>query len=251
MSKAGKGQQQPKVFLNVTYAEKDVVKALGARFDGLTKAWFIPPNLIKDVSKFAKWVVAPTPAAKGKMPSVTPGPGTASASGMSGDGKKRPFALITPGAVASEEEAEPAPIPSYMHYKLQQLSTAELAKILVGLGVKLEIGLDRDELIELLQAHPDKVHIDMAPPPPVVFKAPKQLTEHELILARLKQEARAKALAELKAKEIVPEITRSSGAKSAAPKKAKGEAKLDTPEVEKQALVVEVEVDPFADPSVD
>ena len=248
MSKAAKAQQQAKVYLNVPYAEKDVVKALGARFDGLTKAWFVPPHMTKDIAtKFAKWVVAPTPATKGKMPAVTPGPGS-SASVSSVDGKKRPFALITPGApVTGEEEEEPAPIPSYLHYKLQQLSTAELAKILVGLGIKLEIGLDRDELIELMQAHPDKVIVDMSPPPPVVFKAPKQLTEHELIIARLKQEARAKALAELKAKEIMPEITRSSGSKPSAPKKAKPE----TTKVDEDNDEVEVEVDPFADPSVD
>ena len=219
--------QVPKIFLNVSFAEKDVVKGLGAWFDPTSKSWYIPPHKVADKANFAKWIVqqqlpTTTPAAKGaKVPVV----GVTPAAMANGSDKKRPFAMVTPSlgsggpVAAAGEDAEPAPIPSYLLYKLKEWSTADLAKVLLGLGVKLEIGLDAEELIAVMQARPELIHIDTTPPPPVVFKAPKQLSEHELIMQRLKAEARAKKVAEEASKVIVPEITRGP----AKPKKAKTE----------------------------
>lgn len=42
-----------KTYLNVSYAEKDAAKALGARWDAATKKWYVPAG--KDLALFAKW----------------------------------------------------------------------------------------------------------------------------------------------------------------------------------------------------
>lgn len=42
-----------KTYLNVSFAQKDEAKALGARWDALKKKWFVPAG--KDVGLFAKW----------------------------------------------------------------------------------------------------------------------------------------------------------------------------------------------------
>ncbi|WP_428355100.1 DUF5710 domain-containing protein [Methyloprofundus sp.] len=42
-----------KTYLNVSYAEKDAAKALGARWDANKKKWYVPENL--DTSVFSKW----------------------------------------------------------------------------------------------------------------------------------------------------------------------------------------------------
>ena len=41
-------------YLNVPFAEKDKVKALGARWDGAAKSWFAPKGA--DLSKFEQWI---------------------------------------------------------------------------------------------------------------------------------------------------------------------------------------------------
>ena len=43
-----------KTFLKVGYADKDKVKALGAKWDGNKKSWYIPAGV--DKSKFSEWV---------------------------------------------------------------------------------------------------------------------------------------------------------------------------------------------------
>lgn len=45
-----------KTYLNVTYAEKDAAKALGARWDPDKKKWYVPPD--KELAPFAQWLVA-------------------------------------------------------------------------------------------------------------------------------------------------------------------------------------------------
>lgn len=42
-----------KTFLNVPYAEKDQARALGAKWDGKAKRWFVPVDT--DLNKFKRW----------------------------------------------------------------------------------------------------------------------------------------------------------------------------------------------------
>jgi hypothetical protein len=42
-----------KIYLNVPYAEKDAVKALGAKWDPFNKKWYVPAGV--DISQFQKW----------------------------------------------------------------------------------------------------------------------------------------------------------------------------------------------------
>ena len=42
-----------KTYLNVTFAQKDEAKALGARWDAANKKWFVPAD--KDIALFARW----------------------------------------------------------------------------------------------------------------------------------------------------------------------------------------------------
>ncbi|XOB65891.1 DUF5710 domain-containing protein [Deferribacteres bacterium DY0037] len=43
-----------KVYLDVPYNEKDEAKALGARWDGAVKSWFIPKDI--PIKRFTKWL---------------------------------------------------------------------------------------------------------------------------------------------------------------------------------------------------
>ena len=45
-----------KIYLTVTFAEKDEAKALGAKWDADAKKWYILPS--SDASKFTKWLPA-------------------------------------------------------------------------------------------------------------------------------------------------------------------------------------------------
>jgi Domain of unknown function (DUF5710) len=42
-----------KTYLNVSYAQKDAAKALGARWDAVNKKWYVPADM--DITLFAKW----------------------------------------------------------------------------------------------------------------------------------------------------------------------------------------------------
>ena len=42
-----------KTYLNVSYAQKDAVKSLGARWDPTNKKWYVPANI--DLTLFAAW----------------------------------------------------------------------------------------------------------------------------------------------------------------------------------------------------
>lgn len=44
-----------KTYLNVSYAEKDIVKQMGARWDGVKKSWYV--ENVEDLSVFGKWFV--------------------------------------------------------------------------------------------------------------------------------------------------------------------------------------------------
>ena len=75
-------------YLNVPFAQKDAAKALGARWDGAARKWYVPAGL--DLGLFAAWsadgvpaVVAPAPSA---LPALAGGSGLAlpaSAQGIS------------------------------------------------------------------------------------------------------------------------------------------------------------------------
>jgi hypothetical protein len=43
----------PKIYLNVPYAQKDAAKALGAKWDAAGKKWYVPAD--KDITLFAQW----------------------------------------------------------------------------------------------------------------------------------------------------------------------------------------------------
>jgi hypothetical protein len=51
------GSKGDVVFLNVPFAEKDGVKALGARWDAASKKWYVPQG--KDLEPFTRWLPAP------------------------------------------------------------------------------------------------------------------------------------------------------------------------------------------------
>lgn len=66
-----------RVYLNVPFAERGVVREAGARFDGEAKRWFIPEG--KDPAAFAKWADQPKrqpPAARDRAAAVEPKPAT-------------------------------------------------------------------------------------------------------------------------------------------------------------------------------
>ena len=44
-----------KIYLNVSYAEKDDVKILGARWDPAKKKWYAPIGM--DIELFSKWQI--------------------------------------------------------------------------------------------------------------------------------------------------------------------------------------------------
>jgi putative DNA primase/helicase len=43
-----------KTFLNVPYSDKDQARALGAKWDGGAKKWFVPTDT--DLNKFKRWL---------------------------------------------------------------------------------------------------------------------------------------------------------------------------------------------------
>ena len=43
-----------RAYLNVPYKEKDIVKLLGARYDGEKKKWYVPQSI--DLKLFSKWL---------------------------------------------------------------------------------------------------------------------------------------------------------------------------------------------------
>ncbi len=48
-------------YLNVSFKDKDAAKALGARWDGLQKQWFVPPG--RELAPFAQWLPKGAPSA--------------------------------------------------------------------------------------------------------------------------------------------------------------------------------------------
>ena len=205
--KVGAVDNSPKVYLKVPFSDKDEAKALGARWDGPNKAWY---TTAKEQAKFAKWpvlqikVVAPV---KSVTPAAPVAPLLPPPELLQALGNKKDYTLVPPPGTEAQAAAV-VPIPSLFLYKLKEKSTADLAKIIIALGVALPMGLDVEELIEILMQHPDKIHIDKSPAPLVAFKPLRELTEHELIMQKIKAkkdaEERAKRQRE-KGEEIKPE----------------------------------------------
>ena len=46
--------KEEQIYLEVPYKDKDIVKLLGARYDGEKKKWYIPQGV--DSKKFSKWM---------------------------------------------------------------------------------------------------------------------------------------------------------------------------------------------------
>ncbi len=49
---------EPKIYLNVPFAQKDEAKALGARWDAIQKKWYAAAD--KDITLFARWQMEPS-----------------------------------------------------------------------------------------------------------------------------------------------------------------------------------------------
>jgi len=206
-------EQLPKVYLKVPFSDKDEAKALGARWDAINKMWWITS---KEQSKFSKWqTMAPPPnssvnatkaaATTSVAPPVVPQLAPELAQAL---GNKKEYTLVTPADAAPDAP----PIPCLMAYKLKEKSTADLAKVIAALGVALPLGLDVDELIDILRMHPTLIKIDDSPPPPVTFKPLREITEHELIMQRIKAKKEAdERAAKRKNKEEVIEPERGIG----------------------------------------
>lgn len=45
---------EKRTYIDVPYKDKDLVKLLGARYDGLKKQWYIPPGV--DEKLFNRWM---------------------------------------------------------------------------------------------------------------------------------------------------------------------------------------------------
>jgi exodeoxyribonuclease VII large subunit len=43
-----------KTYLNVSYQEKDIVKQMGAKWDGIRRQWYV--ENIEHLDKFVKWI---------------------------------------------------------------------------------------------------------------------------------------------------------------------------------------------------
>ena len=229
------------------------------------KMWFVPHSLTKEVSKFSKWIPSggitlptTTPSMKSKSfvtPSAPPAPLLPSPELLAALGSKRDYTLITPpsnsNSISTESNivVESAPIPSFLLYKLKEKTTADLAKILVALGVKLPLGLDVDELIEIMKENPNAIHIDNSPPPPVTFKPIKEFTEHELIMQKIKAQKEAEERAR-KQKEKGEEILPSAGTGYVAPakKRARIIAEKEEKEMSKEhrELLARIEDDDYS-----
>lgn len=52
------------IYLNVPFVEKDQAKSLGARWDGVSKKWYIPDGFSGDEGVFAKWMYEQEPTAQ-------------------------------------------------------------------------------------------------------------------------------------------------------------------------------------------
>ena len=192
-SRPGSSGAEPRVYLKVPFADKEAAKGLGARWCGNSKMWYTTP---KEQAKFAKWPVVAVKAAPAVTPAAPAAPLLPPPEVLQALGSKKDYTLVPPPGAG----AEVTPIPSMPLYKLKLKTTADLAKIISALEITLPMGLDVDELIELLMKHPEKFHIDKTAAPTVTLKPLRELTEHELIMQKIKAnkeaEERAKRLRE-------------------------------------------------------
>ena len=63
---------EEKLFLKVSFDEKDEAKALGARWDAELRLWYVPAGTAADA--FSQWFVPQSTPRKRKNPSTTPAP---------------------------------------------------------------------------------------------------------------------------------------------------------------------------------
>jgi hypothetical protein len=78
-----------KIYLNVPYAQKDAVKALGARWDAVNKKWYIPADM--DISLFAQWQPQ---AGTLDLPAITSKPRSRATSTTSGSSAKNAVLVV-------------------------------------------------------------------------------------------------------------------------------------------------------------
>lgn len=76
-----------KTYLNVSFAEKDTAKTLGAKWDPSQKKWYVPANI--DIALFVKWHEKP-----GILQPSSTGSATKSSSARS-HGKKPGLGAVT------------------------------------------------------------------------------------------------------------------------------------------------------------
>ena len=196
-----------RVYLRVPFSDKDEAKAMGGRWDMPNKMWWCEK---KDSTRFQKWlppvgtVLVPTttPAVKNKAvitPASSAAPAQLALELVQALGNKKDYTLVTHTFTNSEGKEITAPIPSFLTYKLKEKSTPDIAKIIIALGIALPVGLDVDELIDILRQNKNVIHLDETPAPPVSFKPLKELTEHELFMQRLKAKKEAEERSKRKA----------------------------------------------------
>ncbi|KWN79242.1 hypothetical protein WM24_27370 [Burkholderia ubonensis] len=123
----GRGMLEARTYLKVPYAERDVAKGLGARWDGQRKSWYVPPGA--ELAPFEKWPVVPTPAVAVK----------AEAPAASTDGAT----LSQP----SEEDApqEPDVPPSELEHELMDVAGQIITR------AKADRPLDAQERVQAVQ----------------------------------------------------------------------------------------------------
>lgn len=123
----GRGMLEARTYLKVPYAERDVAKGLGARWDGQRKSWYVPPG--DELAPFEKWPVVPTPAVAVK----------AEAPAASTDGAT----LSQP----SEEDApqEPDVPPSELEHELMDVAGQIISR------AKADRPLDAQERVQAVQ----------------------------------------------------------------------------------------------------
>jgi exodeoxyribonuclease VII large subunit len=59
------------IYLEVPFKEKDLAKSLGARWDNLSRKWYVPTTLADDLTPFERWLDSESPAQTPQSPAET------------------------------------------------------------------------------------------------------------------------------------------------------------------------------------
>ena len=99
-------------YLTVPYKDKDIVKALGARWDGVARQWFVPKGA--DENRFLRWIgpasaTSPTKASQGAVPIQIPNAPTSVQTNSSSQVKGAPLSSILFEVSDSVRRALPHP----------------------------------------------------------------------------------------------------------------------------------------------